>query len=257
MNISFQDKVLLITGATSGIGEALAAAAVRLGGRVMLTGRNSEKLAELQESLSPAPDSLAILAGDLADDAFRVRLVAETVERFGGLDVLVNNAGIIHSDTVAALDMAAYERVMNLNLGAVVHLSHLAVPHLEARKGNIVNVSSVAGTRAFPGILSYCISKAGTDQFTRCAALELAAQGIRVNAVNPGVVETRLHLNSGMEPAAYRNFLERSKQTHPIGRVGRPEEIADLILFLASDAAGWITGGCYAIDGGRAETCAR
>ncbi|MCB0306078.1 MAG: SDR family NAD(P)-dependent oxidoreductase, partial [Calditrichaeota bacterium] len=103
MNISFQDKVLLITGATSGIGEALAAAAVRLGGRVMLTGRNSEKLAELQESLSPAPDSLAILAGDLADDAFRARLVAETVERFGGLDVLVNNAGIIHSDTVAAL----------------------------------------------------------------------------------------------------------------------------------------------------------
>jgi NAD(P)-dependent dehydrogenase (short-subunit alcohol dehydrogenase family) len=106
-------------------------------------------------------------------------------------------------------------------------------------------------------VLSYCISKAAVDQLTRCAALELAAKGVRVNAVNPGVVRTNLHVNAGMSNEAYEAFLERSKTTHPLGRVGKPEEIADLILYLASSKAGWITGGTFEIDGGRAQTCAR
>ena len=106
-------------------------------------------------------------------------------------------------------------------------------------------------------MLAYCVSKAAVDQLTRCSALELAPKGVRVNAVNPGVVRTNLHLNSGMEQETYSGFLEHSKETHPIGRVGQPEEIADLILYLASDKAGWITGATYSIDGGRAETCAR
>jgi NAD(P)-dependent dehydrogenase (short-subunit alcohol dehydrogenase family) len=131
------------------------------------------------------------------------------------------------------------------------------VPYLAATKGNIVNVSSVTGLRAFPNVLAYCVSKAGIDQLTRCAALELAHKGIRVNAVNPGVVVTNLHKRGGMGEDDYDKFLEHSKSTHPIGRAGTAEEVAELIAFLASDKAGWITGATYAIDGGRSQTCAR
>jgi Dehydrogenases with different specificities (related to short-chain alcohol dehydrogenases) len=136
-------------------------------------------------------------------------------------------------------------------------LMQKALPSLIERKGNIVNVSSVTGLRAFPGVLAYCVSKAALDQLTRCAALELAAKGVRVNAVNPGVVVTQIHKRGGMSEEAYAAFLEHSKQTHPLGRTGRPEEVADLVLYLASDQASWITGATYSIDGGRAQTCAR
>jgi NAD(P)-dependent dehydrogenase (short-subunit alcohol dehydrogenase family) len=132
-----------------------------------------------------------------------------------------------------------------------------ALPTIIARRGNIVNVSSVTGLRAFPGVLAYCVSKAGLDQLTRCAALELAAKGVRVNAVNPGVVVTEIHKRGGMTEEEYDAFLEHSKATHPLGRVGQAREIAELIFFLASDRASWITGATYSIDGGRAQTCAR
>jgi NAD(P)-dependent dehydrogenase (short-subunit alcohol dehydrogenase family) len=146
---------------------------------------------------------------------------------------------------------------MNINLRSVFQLSQKCVPHLAATKGSIVNVSSVTGTRAFPGVLAYCVSKAAIDQLTRCSALELAPKGIRVNAVNPGVVVTNIHKRGGMEDKAYEAFLEHSKETHPIGRVGTPEEVGELIYYLASEKAGWITGATYAIDGGRGQTCAR
>jgi NAD(P)-dependent dehydrogenase (short-subunit alcohol dehydrogenase family) len=132
-----------------------------------------------------------------------------------------------------------------------------AVGHLMVAKGSVVNVSSVTGLRAFPGVLAYCVSKAGVDQLTRCAALELAPHGVRVNAVNPGVVVTNLHRRSGYDEEKYAAFLERSKSTHPLGRAGEPEEIAELICFLASERAGWITGETISIDGGRHLTCAR
>jgi NAD(P)-dependent dehydrogenase (short-subunit alcohol dehydrogenase family) len=115
----------------------------------------------------------------------------------------------------------------------------------------------VTGTRSFPGVLAYCVSKSGVDQLTRCAALELAPKGIRVNAVNPGVVVSNLHRRSGMTEENYSAFLERSKETHPLGRAGQTDEVADLIAFLASDNAGWITGATVPIDGGRHLTCAR
>ena len=183
--------------------------------------------------------------------------VAATVEQFGGLDLLVNAAGIISNGTVETTALAAWDEMMNVNLRAAFHLMQLAVPHLKQRPGAIVNVSSVTGLRAFPGVLAYCVSKAGVDQLTRCAALELAADGVRVNAVNPGVVRTEIHKRGGMPADDYAAFLERSKTTHPLGRVGTPDEVADLILFLASERAAWITGATYSIDGGRAQTCAR
>jgi NAD(P)-dependent dehydrogenase (short-subunit alcohol dehydrogenase family) len=105
--------------------------------------------------------------------------------------------------------------------------------------------------------LAYCVSKAATDQLTRCAALDLAPKGVRINAVNPGVTVTNLHKRGGMEAENYAAFLEHSKKTHPLGRVGKPSEVAELIYFLASDKASWITGATYEIDGGRAQTCSR
>jgi NAD(P)-dependent dehydrogenase (short-subunit alcohol dehydrogenase family) len=171
--------------------------------------------------------------------------------------VLVNAAGHISSGSIETTSLTAWDAMMNVNLRAVFQLMQMASPHLIETKGNIVNVSSVTGLRSFPGVLAYCVSKAAVDQLTRCAALELAPKGVRVNAVNPGVVVTEIHKRGGMSEADYENCLEHSKTTHPIGRVGDPKEVAELIFYLASEKASWMTGGTYQIDGGRALTCAR
>ena len=171
--------------------------------------------------------------------------------------MLVNSAGILKNGTIENTSLDDWDGLMNINLRSVFVLMQRSVPYLAKTKGNIVNVSSFAGPRAFPNLLAYCVSKAATDQLTRCSALELAPQGIRVNAVNPGVVVTNLHGRGGMDENTYTNFLENSKKTHPIGRVGKPEEVAELIYYLASEKASWITGATYEIDGGRGQTCAR
>jgi len=184
-------------------------------------------------------------------------VVGKAMEAFGGLTTLVNAAGIIAIGTIENTTDEAWDEMLDINLRAPFRLMRAAVPHLVASRGSVVNVSSVTGLRAFPGVLAYCVSKAGVDQLTRCAALELAPQGVRINAVNPGVVISNLHRRSGMNEENYAAFLDRSKQTHPLGRAGEPGEIADLIAFLASDRAGWITGETISIDGGRHLTCAR
>lgn len=257
MEFEFSNKVVLITGATSGIGEASAEVFAKANARVMLTGRNDEKLAALASSIKNGGSSVHFLAGEITDAQFRESLIKQTAEKFGKLDVLVNSAGIIQGGTIETTTMDQFDQMMDVNLRSIFHLSQLAIPYLEKTYGNIVNVSSVGGLRSFPRLLSYCVSKAGLDQLTRCAALELAPKKIRVNAVNPGVVVTNLHKRSGVPEESYQKFLEHSKTTHPIGRVGDPEEIAQLIAYLASDAAGWITGVTYSIDGGRAQTCFR
>lgn len=249
--MDFAGKVAIVTGATSGIGMATAKKFSEQGAKVAAAGRKRDVLSKIQ--------SLAIktYAVDLLNEHETSAFVQNVLEDFGGIDVLVNAAGIIASGTIENTTLADYDVMMNINVRSVFQLTQLALPSIIQRKGNIVNVSSVTGLRAFPGVLAYCISKSAVDQLTRCAALELASKGVRVNAVNPGVVRTGLHLNSGMSEEAYAAFAERSKLTHPIGRIGEPEEIADLILFLASSKAGWITGATYSIDGGRAQTCAR
>jgi NAD(P)-dependent dehydrogenase (short-subunit alcohol dehydrogenase family) len=169
----------------------------------------------------------------------------------------VNAAGIIATGSVETTSDEHWDSMLNVNLRAPFRLMRAVAPLLPSPGGAIVNVSSVTGVRAFPNVLAYCVSKAGVDQLTRCAALELAPRGIRVNAVNPGVVITNLHRRSGMTEEHYSAFLERSRETHPLGRAGDPNEIAELIYFLSSDAAAWITGETISVDGGRHLTCAR
>lgn len=252
-----KSKVALITGASSGIGRATALKFAAEGAKVALVARRADKLAEVVRAIGADGGVAQAIPADVTMEADIERAVRETVEAFGGIDVLVNAAGIIASGTIETTQLQDWDYMMNVNARAPFYLMQCAMPYLIERHGNVVNVSSVTGIRAFPGVLAYCASKAAVDQLTHCAALEMAAQGVRVNAVNPGVVLTRLHRSGGMDEQAYAAFLERSKTTHPLGRVGQPEEIAELVYFLASPRAGWITGVSYSIDGGRAQTCAR
>jgi NAD(P)-dependent dehydrogenase (short-subunit alcohol dehydrogenase family) len=253
--MEFQDKVVVVTGASSGIGRSVAVRFLNEGATVVAVARRKEALQRLADKA--ALDRLIPAHADLMQADQRVRLAEGILTKFPELDVLVHAAGIIASGTVETTRLEDWQSMMNINLDAVFHLTQLCLPALEKRKGNIVNISSVAGLRSFPGVFAYSVSKAALDQFTRCTALELAPKGIRVNAVNPGVVITELHRSGGMSEEQYQAFLERSKTTHPLGRVGTADEIAELVLFLASDRASWITGVTCSIDGGRALTCAR
>jgi NAD(P)-dependent dehydrogenase (short-subunit alcohol dehydrogenase family) len=257
MNQQFENKVAFVTGATSGIGHACAMAFAGAGAKVVCVGRKENALRDVEEKVREIGSEALTIQADLAREDEAERAVQHAIGVFGGLDVLVNAAGHISSGTIENTSLEAWDEMMNVNVRAAFVLIQKALPSLIERRGNIVNVSSVTGLRAFPGVLAYCVSKAALDQLTRCASLELAAKGVRVNAVNPGVVVTQIHKRGGMSEEAYAAFLEHSKSTHPLGRTGRPEEIASLVLYLASDDASWITGATYSIDGGRAQTCAR
>jgi NAD(P)-dependent dehydrogenase (short-subunit alcohol dehydrogenase family) len=257
MKEDFKGKVVLVTGATSGIGRASALRFAEAGASISAIGRREDALAQVIKEVERLGGKALALRADLAVEADAEGIVSQTVEHFGTIDVLVNAAGHISSGSIEDTSLETWDAMLNINLRSVFLLMQKALPAIIQRRGNIVNVSSVTGLRAFPGVIAYCVSKAGLDQLTRCAALELAAKGVRVNAVNPGVVVTEIHKRGGMSEDQYAAFLERSKQTHPLGRVGEAREIAELIFFLASDSASWITGATYSIDGGRAQTCAR
>jgi len=250
-------QTVIVTGASSGIGRATALRFARDGAAVLAVGRKQQALDEVARTIVQEKGRCETFVADVVTPEAPAAIV-EAVERiFGGLTVLVNAAGIIASGTIETTTDVAWDEMLDVNLRAPFRLMRAAVPLLARTRGTIVNVSSVTGTRSFPGVLAYCVSKSGVDQLTRCAALELAPRGIRVNAVNPGVVVSNLHRRSGMTEENYRSFLERSKETHPLGRAGQTDEVADLIAFLASDNAGWITGATVPIDGGRHLTCAR
>jgi NAD(P)-dependent dehydrogenase (short-subunit alcohol dehydrogenase family) len=250
-------KVALVTGATSGIGRATACKFAAEGAEVALVARRATELAKVVQAIGASGGQVRTIAADVTNDTEIERAVRETVEAFGGIDVLVNAAGILTSGTIETTSLLDWDYMMSLNVRAPFYLIQCALPYLIKRRGAVINVSSVTGIRAFPGILAYCTSKAAIDQLTHCVALEVASKGVRVNAVNPGVIVTNLHRAGGMDEEAYRLFLEHSKTTHPLGRVGQPEEVAELIYFLASPRAGWMTGISCPIDGGRSQTCFR
>ncbi|KAG7318475.1 hypothetical protein KOW79_018230 [Hemibagrus wyckioides] len=255
---SLKDKVALITGASSGIGAGTALLFSKLGAQLALNGRDMDNLSKVAKECEECGGQKPLLVpGDLTDEDAIKKTVEETVARFGRLDVLVNSAGILAMGTIETTDLAQYDKVMNINVRSVYHLTHLCVPHLIQTKGCIVNVSSVNGQRSFPGVLAYCMSKSAIDQFTRCVALELAPKQVRVNSVGPGVIITEVHKRAGLDEEQYKQFLEKCKVTHALGRPGEVEEVAQAIAFLASDAATFITGVNLPVDGGRHAMCPR
>ncbi|XP_068228620.1 3-oxoacyl-[acyl-carrier-protein] reductase FabG-like [Palaemon carinicauda] len=255
----FAGKVAVITGASSGIGAATAQLFSQFGASLALTGRNTKNLEEVAKRCinEKSQEPPLTIQADLNNEADTKRIIDETIKRYGRIDVLVNNAGILETGTVLNTSLEQYDRVMNTNVRAIYHLTMLATPHLIETKGNIVNISSVNGIRSFPGVLAYNISKAAVDQLTRCVALELAEKKVRVNCVNPGVIITELQKRGGLNEEAYAAFLERSKLTHALGRPGEPDEVAATIAFLASDDASFITGASVPVDGGRHAMCPR
>lgn len=253
--MSFIGKVVLITGASSGIGAATAIHLSELGASLSITGRNLTNLQKVAEQCKePKP---FIITGELTNMTDAQNVIDSTIKHYGKLDILINNAGIVESGSIETMTMEQYDRVFNINVRSVCHLTSLAVPHIIKSKGNIVNVSSVTGLRSFPNVLAYCMSKAAIDQFTRCTALELANKQVRVNAVCPGVIVTNLHRQSGMSEEELKKFYETCKNTHALGRTGDVSEVAKTIAFLASDDASYITGATIPVDGGRHAMCPR
>jgi meso-butanediol dehydrogenase / (S,S)-butanediol dehydrogenase / diacetyl reductase len=240
-------KTALVTGATSGIGRAIAQEIAAAGAQLMLTGRNQTAGAALAEELGAR-----FLAGDIVDPAFPDRLIAATVAAFGGLDILVNNAGIAHRGSVLEISDADWSRVMDVNVTALMRCSRAALRHMvAARSGSIVNIASDFAVVAGRGEAVYCASKGAVLQLTKAMAIDHGPEGIRVNAVCPGDVETPMLLegiqSGGEEIAA---GLARKGAAFPLGRVGQPGEIAKVVAFLASDAASYVTGAAWLVDGG-------
>src|SRR3954468_22904401 len=248
---------VIVTGASSGIGRATAIRFGRAGAAILAVARDGGALAEVASAVRREGGQCSTLTADVTEPGAPAKIIEAALQQLGGLTTLVNAAGIIGSGTIEATTDEQWDTMMDINSRAPFRLMRAAMPALIQSKGSVVNVSSVTGLRSFPGVLAYCVSKSAIDQLTRCAALEVAAKGVRINAVNPGVVISNLHRRGGMNEEKYSAFLEHSKATHPIGRPGEPTEIADLIFFLASPGAAWITGETVSIDGGRHLTCAR
>ncbi|XP_017478124.1 PREDICTED: uncharacterized oxidoreductase TM_0325-like [Rhagoletis zephyria] len=255
--MSLTGKVVIVTGASSGIGATTAVAFAKHGAKVAIVGRNEANLKETEAACKAANKKveLLLIIADVTVDAERI--INETIKKFGKLDVLVNNAGSGLNGNILDIGVDQFDTMLNTNVRSVFLLTKFAAPHLIKTQGNIVNVSSVAGLRAFPGASTYCTSKAAIDQFTRCIALDLAPHNVRVNAVNPAVIVTEFQKRMGMSKEEYAKYLEHCKATHALGRVGSTKEVADAIIFLASDTASFITGSNLPVDGGKTMLCPR
>lgn len=252
LNMDFTGKVIVVTGASSGIGAAIAIQFAAHGANVALVGRNEQKLKAVSEKCEKSTRKPLVIIADVTKDADAKRIISETIQIFGKLDVLVNNAGI--GGLISILPgnaMQVFDRIIATNLRATVYMTKLAAPHIIETKGNIINISSIASL----GVISkqnfaYCTSKAGLDHFTRCVALELASKGVRVNSINPGPVKTNIIENMGATESQEQYMWNMFLKATALNRISGPEEIADLALFLASDKAKSITGSIYLTDNG-------
>uniref|UniRef100_A0A914LL81 Ketoreductase domain-containing protein n=1 Tax=Meloidogyne incognita TaxID=6306 RepID=A0A914LL81_MELIC len=246
-------SVAIITGASSGIGKATALLLAKNGYRLSLCGRNEVNLKQVVDEcigFGLSNEQIVTTIGDVREEKTLDNIVKQTNDRFGQIDVLVNNAGIIDRGGAETTPLSVLDDLMDVNVKSLIRLTQLAVPYLEKTKGSIVNVSSISGICAFPAVTYYCMSKAAVDKFTECLAQELAPKGIRVNAVNPALIVTSLHRRAYMSEEEYKDFVERGKAGHALGRCGTVEEVAQGILYLARDAT-FTTGELLKIDGGK------
>ena len=238
-------KVALVTGGSRGIGFATAKIMSENGATVVITGKNSERLAK---SVLKIPNSIGIVADIKKTDEVK-NVVSKTIEKFGKLDILVNNAGIFPKiKQLHEIDEDEWNEVLDVNLTGQFRFTKEAIPHLQKTSGSIINISSDAGLKAYQGFNAdaYSATKAALIILTKCWALEYAKYKIRVNCICPGVVDTDM-TKPFLKTQQDKDFMNNE---HPIGRIGKPEEIAKAIMYFVSDDASWTTGAVLAVDGG-------
>ncbi len=236
---SLQGKTALITGSTRGIGRAIAEAFVAAGASVAVSSEDAS------ETHTAAAEIGAFgIPCDVTDDAALARLVGGTVDAFGGLDILVCNAGISGKSGDRSLE--DFDRVMAVNLRSQVALTNLVLPHIAARQGNIILIASIGGMRGNAAIHAYALAKAGAAQLARNLAVQWGPNGVRTNAIAPGLIRTGLIANLPQDS----DFMKRRMQMTPLRRMGEPEEVAGAALFLASASGGFVNGHTLVVDGG-------
>jgi len=251
----FNSKVVIITGSSAGIGAGAAVHFAReCAAGVVINGRVEDRLNAVKAKCEQAGNGktkVVSCVGDVTIDEVREKLINETLKEFGRIDILVNNAGGGTLGAVAETPIESFDQTLDLNVRAVVALTKLAIPHLIKTGGNVVNISSIAGLRAITGGTFYCMAKAALDHFSRCLAVELGPKGVRVNSVNPGLnPETDGFARAGFSAEQLEKYVEAEMIKYPLRRPGTVDEVADAILFLASDKAKFITGVSLPIDGG-------
>jgi meso-butanediol dehydrogenase/(S,S)-butanediol dehydrogenase/diacetyl reductase len=240
-------SVALVTGASSGIGAATAIAFAEAGWDVMAAGRDEGRL----EEVADVSDNIATWTGELAEAEDCDELIADTIDEFGNIDCLVNCAGVIVRANVADTSDDDWRLTMGINLDAVFYLSRAALPHLLKTTGSIVNVASDWGLKGGERAAAYCASKGAVVQLTKAMAIDHARDGLRINAVCPGDIDTPMLVSEAEDEGVdLEEHLAQAAEDSPNGRIGTPEEVAALIVFLASDAATHITGTAIPIDGG-------
>ncbi|MCQ2499166.1 MAG: 3-oxoacyl-[acyl-carrier-protein] reductase [Lachnospiraceae bacterium] len=241
-------KVALVTGASRGIGKAIAVALANEGATVIVNYNGSKERAEQVVSEIEGNGGKAEAIGcNVSDFAASEEMVKQILDKYGKVDILVNNAGITRDNIIMRMSEQDFDDVLNTNLkGAFNTIRHLSRNFLKNKSGKIINISSVSGVIGNPGQANYSASKAGVIGLTKSVARELASRGICVNAVAPGFIETE------MTKAMPENVLESAKASIPLGRIGQVEDIANMVVFLAGNKSDYITGQVFCVDGGMA-----